>query len=117
MAKSKKDKDDMASPDNIFRITDELVYQVNRTKRFVVVMIIAVVVAVPLLWHIAPFFTGTDSFRIVGYGTIAIAAIFLAIGVRQWFVLSQWTKKYKSYKELQKKIDKKLDFEGSNEGK
>jgi hypothetical protein len=27
------------------------------------------------------------------------------IGIRQWFVLSKWSKKYKQYKQLQKKID------------
>jgi hypothetical protein len=48
---------------------------------------------------------------VVGYITIAIAALFLAIGVRQWLLLSKWTSKYKRYKELQKKIDEKLDFE------
>lgn len=37
-----------------------------------------------------------------------ISLIWLGIGIRQWFVLSKWTKKYERYKELQKKIDQKL---------
>jgi hypothetical protein len=53
----------------------------------------------------------------VGYFTILIALLFLAIGVRQWFSLSRWTKKYRAYKELQKKVDEKLDFESIDEGK
>jgi len=32
----------------------------------------------------------------------------MGIGIRQWFVLSKWDKKYKKYRELQKKIDKDL---------
>jgi hypothetical protein len=30
-------------------------------------------------------------------------------------VLSKWTKKYKQYKQLQKKIDEKLDYDIDNE--
>ena len=45
----------------------------------------------------------------------AIVIVFLlawiAIGIRQWFVLSKWTHRYQIYKELQKKIDEKLDSE------
>jgi hypothetical protein len=108
----KKSDSDKVSSENIFRIADELVKQVNRTKKFVLIMILALVVAVPVSWHLAPLVTGTG-FRIVGYTAIAVAAIFLGIGARQWIVLSTWTKKYKSYKELQKKIDEKLDFEGA----
>jgi hypothetical protein len=42
---------------------------------------------------------------------------FAVVGIRQWIVLSKWTKKYKEYKELQKEVDKKFDFEtpGNNE--
>ena len=36
------------------------------------------------------------------------------IGIRPWFVLSKWTKKYKQYKQLQKKIDEKLDYDNDN---
>jgi hypothetical protein len=39
----------------------------------------------------------------------------IAIGIRQWFVLSKWTQRYEIYKEMQKKIDEKLDYE-SNKG-
>ncbi len=114
MAESKKtgNEDSTPSSENIFRIADELVHQIDRTKKMIIIMILAIVVAVPVSWHVAPLLTNTpDSFRIVGYTTIAIAIAFLAIGVRQWLILSRWTKKYKTYKELQRKIDEKLDFE------
>jgi len=110
MTSPARDNEDVTA-NNIFRITDELVYQVDKTKKMIIIMIIAVVVAVPVSWHVAPIFGGSNNFRLVGYATILIAAIFLAIGVRQWFVLSKWTKKYKNYQALQKRIDDKLDFE------
>jgi len=34
----------------------------------------------------------------------------VGIGIRQWFMLSKWDKKYK---ELQKQIDEKLDDENT----
>lgn len=101
--------------ENILRIADELVEQVDRTKKLVVVMIAAIIVGVPVSWHAATLLTGTpDNFMVVGYITVIIAVAFLAIGARQWMVLSKWTERYKAYQELQKKIDAKLDFEESD---
>lgn len=106
----KDDNNDGVSSQNILRISDELVRQVDRTKKLVLIMIAAIIIAVPVSWHVAPLVTGVG-FKVVGYTAIAIAIVFLGIGVRQWTVLSKWTKRYKSYKELQKKVDEKLDFE------
>ena len=44
---------------------------------------------------------------------ILVSLVWLGIGIRQWFVLSKWSKKYERYKELQKRIDAKLDY-GNN---
>jgi hypothetical protein len=100
------------SAQNILRITDELVSQVDRTKKFVIIIIITIVIAIPVTWHVSPLVSGSPgNFQLVGYVTIIIALVFLAVGVRQWLVLSKWTKRYKQYKELQKKIDERLDFE------
>jgi hypothetical protein len=109
----KKGGDEPPSSENIFRIADELVKQVDWTKKLVLIMIAAVIIAVPLSWHIAPLIRGVG-FRVIGYTAIGIAIVFIGIGARQWFVLSKWTKRYKTYKQLQEKIDRKLDFEGSN---
>ena len=115
MTDPKKDED-VSSEANILRIVDELVSQVDKTKKMVVIMIIAIVVGIPFSWHIAPLLTSVSNFRLVGYATILIALLFLAVGVRQWLILSKWTNNYKRYKELQKKVDEKLDFEDSNRG-
>jgi hypothetical protein len=102
--------------ENIFRIMDEIVYQLNKTRKMFIIMIIAIVVAIPLSFHITftllepPFHFGIA--RII---PVLLVVAFIVIGVRQWFVLSKWTKKYEQYKELQKKIDKKLDYDENDE--
>ena len=40
---------------------------------------------------------------------ILVSLVWLGIGIRQWFVLSKWSKKYERYKELQKMVDEKLE--------
>ena len=44
---------------------------------------------------------------------LIIGILWLGIGIRQWIVLSKWSRKYQKYKELQKKIDEKIDDEDS----
>ncbi len=118
-APSKGDREDIEVPaENILRIADELVREVDRTRKFVVVMIVAIVIAIPVTWHVSPLVSGSPTnFRLVGYVTIIIALVFLAVGVRQWMALSGWTKRYKQYMELQRKVDQRLDFESGGEPK
>ena len=40
-----------------------------------------------------------------------ISVIWLGVGIRQWLVLSKFSKKYENFKKKQKDIDKKLDEE------
>lgn len=116
MTESEKTDNAGAAAENIFSIADRLVYQIDRTKKFIVAMIIAIIVAIPLSWHVSPLLLGTPggySFRLAGIVAVVIAAIFLVIGARQWMLLSDWTRKYRAYKQQQRKIDEKLDFEDS----
>ncbi len=123
--------------ENIFRITDEIVHQLNKTKKMVILMIVSIVIVLPAT-HIISFaligdigFDESDggrppwfddrsdgggppnnpAFRVVQAVVIGTILFWLGIGIRQWFVFSKWTKKYKQYKELQKKIDEKLDYD------
>jgi hypothetical protein len=125
--------------ENIFRITDEIVHQLNKTKKMVILMIVSIIVVLPVT-HIITFaligetaFNDGDgggpppwfddrsdggggppnslAFRIVQAVVIGTILFWIGIGIRQWFVFSKWTKKYKQYKELQKKIDEKLDYD------
>jgi len=54
------------------------------------------------------------SFRYLPLIPVIVVLVWLGIGIRQWFVLSKWDKKYKKYKEMQKKIDEKLDKDSDN---
>jgi hypothetical protein len=134
-------KDDNNKPvENIFRITDEIVHHLNQTKKMVILMIVSIVIVLPVT-HIITFaligetiFSGegppplrfgdrsrdsgagggppdNPAFRIVQAVVIGTILFWIGIGIRQWFVLSKWTKKYKQYKQLQKKIDEKLDYD------
>ena len=129
-------KDNNDKPvENIFRAMDEIVYQLNKTKRLFILMILSFVIIVPAT-HIISFvvlgetiFNGGEgppfdgrpgppdnpSFRIVQAVLAVTVLVWIGIGIRQWFVLSKWTKKYKQYKELQKKIDEKLDYDEDSE--
>jgi hypothetical protein len=115
--KKRIDEDEVPSENNILRITDELVYQVDKSKKMLLITIISLIVALPVLWHVAPIVSKNfvAPFEITGYGTVVLAAIFAVIGVRQWRILSRWTSRYKMYKELQKRVDDKLDFEKGDE--
>jgi ABC-type phosphate/phosphonate transport system permease subunit len=101
---------------NIFEIVDGIVETVNRTKKIVVVMLVAIVISIPLSFHIANVLVSPP----YSYGPARIFIPFLLIvsfaivGIRQWVLLSKWTKKYKQYKEVQKRIDEKFDFEGED---
>lgn len=55
-------------------------------------------------------------FAIARIVPIAIFFVWLGVGIRQWFVLSKWTKKYERYKKLQRKVDEKLGYD-IDEGK
>jgi cell division protein FtsL len=112
---------------------DEIVGQLNRTKKMFLIMIVSVIVVVPLTFIVTFTLLGGASFWNDGppgdggpndggppdgstFGIArAIVIVFLlawiVIGIRQWFVLSKWTHRYEIYKELQKKIDEKLDYE------
>jgi hypothetical protein len=57
----------------------------------------------------------TIAFRIVQAVVTGTILFWLGIGIRQWFVFSKWTKKYKQYKDLQNKIDEKLDFDSDRD--
>lgn len=125
MADSDKIKD---SPDaNLFRIIDGIIYQLNKTKKMFIVMLLTVMILPPVTLLISSliFAPPYDDNGVVqkhfrpGEGRplkffnlriipLVISAVWLGIGLRQWFVLSEWTKKYQRYKKLQDEVDRKL---------
>ena len=124
-------KDNTRPKENLFQIMDGIIYHLNRTKKMFIIMILSIMIIPPISFVVTfaifgppfPFDRsmisherfGAHSFG-PGFATaravpFIISLIWLGIGIRQWFVLSKWTKKYKLYRELQKKIDEKLDFD------
>ena len=128
MAESKDDK----PTQNIFQIMDQIVHQLNRTKKMFLIMIVSIIVVVPAtfivtfalaggssFWNDGPPWGGPrnggppdgSAFGIARAIVIVFVLAWIVIGIRQWFVLSKWTQRYEIYKELQKKIDEKLDYD------
>ena len=108
------------SDKNIFKIMDGIIGQINKTKKLFIIMILTIMVLPPLTFLITsaifdPPFEHMEGhrgpFTFFHFRSIPflISLGWLAIGIRQWFVLSKWDKKYKKYKEMQRKIDEKLD--------
>lgn len=125
---------DDESRNSPFRIMDEIIYQLNKTKKMFIMMILTIIVIVPVSivaifatfgpiggrgggwwWHDGGGPSGPPTFNpafdAIRLLITAVVLVWLVLGIRQWFILSKWTKKYETYKELQKKIEDKLDFE------
>ena len=126
MADSEKKKGD----ENLFQIMDGIILQLNKTKKMFIIMILTLLILPPISFVITfallgpPMFFGGGGMHSEGFGPgfgpgfglaravpILIFLIWLGIGIRQWFVLSKWTKKYERYKVLQKKVDEKLNYD------
>ena len=130
---NKKKKED--HKENLFEVMDGIISQLNKTKKMFILMIITILILPPISFVIAfavfgpPMFFDDGNvgmrhegfrFGAGGFGhefalarlvPILIFMVWLGIGIRQWFVLSKWTKRYERYKELQKKIDEKLGYD------
>ena len=85
----------MIAEDNILRITDELVKHVVRTKRLIILLIFTIVIVAPVFWRLSSFATGQPHYGFGALGAIPaiIVLLFFIVGIRQWFILSLWTKK------------------------
>ena len=134
---NKNDSDnDNRSKENIFQIMDGIIAHLNRTKKLFIIMVLTIMVIPPIAFALTfallgppfPFHDsrGTHSgfgpgfnpaFGLARIIPFLISIVWLGIGVWQWFVLSKWSKKYERYKQLQKKIDEKLDYDNNDEVK
>lgn len=120
------------SHENLFQIIDGIIAQLNNTRRMFILMILSAMIITPLSfaltfaffgppyeerwWHgpragFGPEFGTGPAFGIARLIPIILVVVWLGVGIRQWYILSKWTTKYETYKELQRKIDEKLDFE------
>ncbi|MPZ08469.1 MAG: hypothetical protein GEU26_19010 [Nitrososphaeraceae archaeon] len=133
--KSNKDDNDNNRRENIFQLMDGIIAQLNRTKKMFIIMILTLMIIPPIAFAVTfallepPFHFDTGSGRgppdsfgpppqiaIARMVPILVSLVWLGIGIRQWLVLSNWSKKYERYKELQKRVDEKLDDGNDNRG-
>ena len=135
--KNNSDNNNKGSYSNIFYIMDGIIEQLNKTKKLFIIMLLTIMIIPPIVFMLSfvlfgfPFHNdinnnwtrndswGDDSgspsnpgfnssFRYLPLIPVIVVIVWMGIGIRQWFVLSKWDKKYKKYRELQKKIDKDL---------
>ncbi len=132
MSKSNKEDNpkDSEKPEGAFEIMDELMSQLNSTKKMFLALILTIIVlpAIAMLIVVATFDPPFDDFEMreshrgpsgIGGGppflpglVIFVAAtVWLGIAIRKWFVISKWSKKYKQFKQRQAEIERKLDEE------
>jgi len=117
--------------ENVFHIMDQIVRQLNRTKKMFLLMIVSIVIVVPGTFIVTFALAGGDTFwngqqhggtptggppdgsafSIARAVVIVFVIAWIVAGIRQWLTLSKWTQRYELYKELQKKIDEKLDYD------
>jgi hypothetical protein len=128
--------------ENIFKIMDGIIDQLNRTKKTFILMVITIMVVIPVSFAISfavsgppfPYHDGggppwwnrgsgpgpdsdpdPDRFWLARAIPFFVAIAWLAVGIRQWLILNKWSKKYETYRELQRKIDEKLADEKNND--
>ncbi|BDQ30757.1 hypothetical protein NZNM25_14190 [Nitrosopumilus zosterae] len=153
MSKDNSNKD----RENIFEILDGIMFQLSRTKKMFLIMIITTLIIPPLsIIAITSVYDSPyqDKFR-EDFDTrlqskldndeitedeynlmkekfskktklnpllrppqlviFVISVVWLGIGIRQWFVISKWDKRYQQFKEKQKEIDKKFEDDSDDE--
>ena len=115
---------------NLFKIIDMIVFELNRTKRMFIIMILSVMIIPPLslfitsLIFVPPFERGgsgegeglpnrsisfEERFFSIRNVQLIISVIWLGVGIRQWFVLSKWTRRYEQYKKRRDEADRRFD--------
>jgi energy-coupling factor transporter transmembrane protein EcfT len=112
------DRREGTTRENLLEILDNVIHQLDFTKKIVIMMVFSFVIIVPIIAYI-----GLMSQSTVGVGKFipiiggGVFLVWLGVGIRQWIVFSKWTQKYRMYKEVQKKVEESLDFEKSDEEK
>jgi type III secretory pathway component EscU len=99
--------------ENLLEILDNIIHQLDFTKKIVIIMILPFITIIPISAVVIGVLSVSDRDLGVAIPIIAVAVflVWLGVGIRQWIVFSKWTQKYRVYKELQKKLDERLDFD------
>ena len=112
--------------DNLFKIIDGIVSQLDRTKKIFLVLLVAITV-IPPVTFVVNHLVGNDQpqggerHRPDGGFGGAISFLFspsdvplwtsivgIGIAIWQWFALSWWTRRYKRYKQKRDEVERRL---------
>ena len=101
---------------SVFKIMDDMVEQINKTKKVFMILLVTMIIP-PVILEI--IFTVFDiSFESIHSESgdvihsivfIMFIVIWIGLGGRYLIVLNKLTKKYQEFKESQEKLDKKLN--------
>lgn len=98
--------------ESLLEILDNVIHQLDFTRKLMIVMIISFVIIVPIIAIL-----GLMSQSTAGVGKFipiiggAVFLVWLGVGIKQWLVFSRWKHKYQEFNALQKKLEESLDFE------
>jgi hypothetical protein len=106
--------------ESLLEILDNVIHQLDFTKKMVIIMVISFFTVVPITAIFINSLADRDDLQfVIPLVYSAVFLLWLGVGIRQWIVFSKWTQKYRLYKELQKRLDERLDFDkgsSNNEG-
>ena len=132
MSKPNKDNyNDKEKPEGAFEIMDGLMSQLNSTKKMFLALILTIIVlpAIAMLIVVATFDFPFEGFErkefqeerfgprsgglhfLPGMIIFVATLVWLGIGIRKWFVISKWSKKYEQFKQKQAEIERQFDEE------
>jgi energy-coupling factor transporter transmembrane protein EcfT len=106
------DRREGTTRENLVEILDNVIHQLDFTKKMVIIMALSFVIIVPIIAYL-----GVISQSTVGVGKFipiiggAAFLVWLGVGIRQWIAFSRWKRRYQEYKKSRKKVDESLDFE------
>lgn len=115
--------------DNLFKVIDGIVCQLDRTKKIFLILLVAITV-IPPITFVANHLVGNDQPSGQGAGDrgrheeglagaisfllspqdvpLWTSAVGIGIAIWQWFALSWWTRRYKRYKQKREEVERRL---------
>jgi hypothetical protein len=98
--------------ENLLEILDNVIHQLDFTKKIVIIMVVSFFTVVPITAIVINSLANRDDLQFVIPLVYSLVFLFwLGVGIRQWIVFSRWAQKYRLYKELQRRLDERLDFD------
>jgi energy-coupling factor transporter transmembrane protein EcfT len=98
--------------ENLLEILDNVIHQLDFTKKLIIIMVVSFFTVVPITAIVINSLANRGDLQFVIPLVYSLVFLFwLGVGIRQWVVFSKWAQKYRLYKELQRRLDERLDFD------